>query len=137
MSFDDKNSLNWLINSDACLAIVPYSLCFKYLKIDPRLKVVFPNQGVPLMWHFILSRSNQSIEVLNEWVESLLIKANIDKLADQGWYLPFRKNYAQSKYNPEISKINGPSKICWDNSWSFPLLKNVEKLSLEKFYNNN
>ena len=27
MLFDDKNMLNWLINSDACVAIVPYSLC--------------------------------------------------------------------------------------------------------------
>ena len=33
MLFDDKNMLNWLINSDACVAIVPYSLCSKYLKI--------------------------------------------------------------------------------------------------------
>ena len=32
MVFDDKNMLNWLINSDACVAIVPYSLCSKYLK---------------------------------------------------------------------------------------------------------
>ncbi len=56
--FDDKNMLNWLINSDAIVAIVPYSLCSKYLKIDPRLSLVFPSQGVPLMWHFLLSRSN-------------------------------------------------------------------------------
>ena len=58
MIFDDKNMLNWLINSDACVAIVPYSLCSKYLKIDTRLSLVFPSQGVPLMWHFLLSRSN-------------------------------------------------------------------------------
>jgi len=32
--FDDKNMLNWLINSDAIVAIVPYSLCSKNLKID-------------------------------------------------------------------------------------------------------
>ena len=42
--FDDKNMLNWLINSDACVAIAPYSLCSKYLKIDPRLSLVFPSQ---------------------------------------------------------------------------------------------
>ena len=64
MVFDDKNMLNWLINSDACVAIVPYSLCSKYLKIDPRLSLVFPSQGVPLMWHFILSRSNLKNQTL-------------------------------------------------------------------------
>jgi len=64
MLFDDKNMLNWLINSDAIVAIVPYSLCSKYLKIDPRLSLVFPSQGVPLMWHFLLSRSNLNNAIL-------------------------------------------------------------------------
>ena len=65
MLFDDQNSLNWLINSDACIAIVPFSLCSKYLKMDSRLSVVFPNQGVPLMWHFILSKSDSNYEILD------------------------------------------------------------------------
>jgi len=47
MLFDDKNMLYWLINSDAIVAIVPYSLCSKYLNIDPRLSLVFPSQGAP------------------------------------------------------------------------------------------
>ncbi len=135
MLFDDKNMLNWLINSDACVAIVPYSLCSKYLKIDPRLSLVFPRQGVPLMWHFILSRSNLNNEILIKWIKSLENKSIVDKLVSQGWYLPFKSDYLQSKYNSEIYPISGPSKKCWDNSWSFPVLTNEQKINLENSWN--
>ena len=135
MVFDDKNMLNWLINSDACVAIVPYSLCSKYLKIDPRLSLVFPSQGVPLMWHFILSRSNLKNQILIKWIKSLENKSIVDKLVSEGWYLPFNSDYLQNKYKSEIYPISGPSKKCWDNSWSFPVLTNEEKINLENSWN--
>jgi len=135
MLFDDKNMLNWLINSDACVAIVPYSLCSKYLKIDPRLSLVFPSQGVPLMWHFILSRSNLNNEKLINWIKSLENKSIVDKLVSQGWYLPFNSDYVQSKYSSQRYHISGPSKKCWDNSWSFPALTNEQKINLENSWN--
>ena len=135
MLFDDKNMLNWLINSEASVAIVPYSLCSKYLKIDPRLSLVFPNQGVPLMWHFILNRSNRNNEILIKWIKSLENKKTVDKLVSQGWYLPFNSDYSQSKYNSEMSTISGPSKKCWDNSWSFPVLTNEQKINLNNSWN--
>ena len=135
--FDDKNMLNWLINSDACVAIVPYSLCSKYLKIDPRLSLVFPNQGVPLMWHFLLSRSNLNNDILIKWIKSLENNSIVDKLVSQGWYLPFNSDYFQSKYKykSEMPPILGPSKKCWDNSWSFPLLTNEQKINLKNSWN--
>ena len=135
MLFDDKNMLNWLINSDACVAIVPYSLCSKYLKIDPRLSLVFPSQGVPLMWYFLLSRSNLNNAILIKWIKSLENKSTVDKLVSQGWYLPFNNDYLQSKYRSESFNIAGPSKKCWDNSWSFPVLTNEQKINLTNSWN--
>jgi len=135
MVFDDKNILNWLINSDACIAIVPYSLCSKYLKIDPRLSLVFPSQGVPLMWHFLLSRSNLNNAILIKWIKSLENKSIVDKLVSQGWYLPFNSDYLQSKYKTEMLPISGPSEKCWENSWSFPVLTNEQKINLKNIWN--
>ncbi|MDC3095584.1 hypothetical protein OA409_02885, partial [Prochlorococcus sp. AH-716-M06] len=135
MIFDDKNMLNWLINSDACVAIVPYSLCSKYLKIDPRLSLVFPSQGVPLMWHFLLSRSNLNNEILSQWIKSLENKSIVDKLVSQGWYLPFNGDYLQSKYKSEMFPISVPSAKCWENSWSFPVLTNEQKSNLKNIWN--
>ena len=135
MLFDDKNMLNWLVNSDACLAIVPYSLCSKYLKIDPRLSLVFPSEGVPLMWHFLLSRSNLNDEILIKWIKSLEKKSIVDKLVSQGWYLPFNSDYLQTKYKSGMSPISGPSKRCWDNSWSFSVLTSEQKINLQNSWN--
>ena len=135
MLFDDKNMLNWLINSDAIVAIVPYSLCSKYLKIDPRLSLVFPSQGVPLMWHFLLSRSNLNNAILMKWIKSLENKSIVDKLVSQGWYLPFNSDYLQSKYKTEMLPILGPSEKCWENSWSFPVLTNEQKINLKNIWN--
>ncbi len=135
MLFDDKNMLNWLINSDACVAIVPYSLCSKYLKIDPRLSLVFPRQGVPLMWHFLLSRSNLNNAILIKWIKSLENKSIVDKLVSQGWYLPFNSDYLQSKYKSEMYPISGPSKKCWENSWSLPVLTNEQKINFKNLWN--
>ncbi len=135
MLFDDKNMLNWLINSDASVAIVPYSFCSKYLKIDPRLSLVFPSQGVPLMWHFLLSRSNLNNAILIKWIRTLENKSIVDKLVSQGWYLPFNSDYLQSKYKSELFPISGPSEQCWENSWSFPVLSNEQIINFRNFWN--
>ena len=134
--YEDQNSLNWLINTDASVAIVPYTLCEKYFRFDSRLSVVFPNKGVPLIWSFILSKSRINSEILIDWVESLEKQSVIDKLANQGWYFPFKNEYSQSKYNIETEKnYFGPSKICWANSWSLFPIDNRQKLDLENSWN--
>ena len=136
MFFDDKNSINWLINSHASVAIIPFSLCERYLRFDSRLSMVFPNKGVPLMWNFLLSKSKINNRIIIDWIKSLEERSTIDELANQGWYLPFKNEYSQNKYNVKIAKNNdGPSKKCWENSWSFPPIDNQEKLNLENFWN--
>ena len=128
--FDDQNSLNWLINSDACVAIIPYSLCLKYFKIDSRLSIVFPRQGVPLMWHFLLTRTIGNNDKLISWIDSLSTKSNTNKLASQGWYLPFENKFPKSNINSGNPNLSGPSQTCWDNSWSFPPLTNDQNMNL-------
>ena len=136
MLFDDQNSINWLINSQASVAIVPYSQCFKYLKIDPRLSIIFPNKGVPLILNFLLNKSKINNQILINWINSFEKKSIIDELANQGWYLPFNNEYTRNEYNNIIKKdIFGPSKICWENSWSLPPLNIKEKLNLENSWN--
>ena len=87
------------------------------------------------MWHFLLSRSNLNNAILIKWIKSLENKSIVDKLASQGWYLPFNSDYSQSKYNSEIFPISGPSEKCWKNSWSFPVLTNEQKINLQNFWN--
>ena len=73
--------------------------------------------------------------ILTDWIKSLEKKSTVDKLASQGWYLPFNSDYVQSKYKSELLTISGPSQQCWDNSWSFPILTNEQKVNLENYWN--
>ena len=115
---------------------MPYSLCVKHLRFDSRLSMIFPEKGVPLMWNFLLCNSKTNNKILIDWIKSLDKKNTIDKLANEGWYLPFENEYAQSKYNIETKNDKvGPSQKCWENSWSFSPLNNKQKLNLENLWN--
>jgi len=137
--YDDKNAIDRLINTDAVLAILPLTICKKYLKIDSRLSIVFPNQGVPLMWNFLMFNNNFNQTLLLNWIDSLLDRELINKLIKDGLYLPFDNEYIQSKYK-DMSKserfLNRPSEECWRNSWSFRNLKESEKAELQKIWKN-
>tara|TARA_B100000900_G_scaffold349646_1_gene315882 strand:- start:619 stop:1614 length:996 start_codon:yes stop_codon:yes gene_type:complete len=133
--YDDINAIDFLINTDAALAILPLTLCKKYLKFDSRLSIVFPDQGVPLMWNFLLINNKFNQTLLLNWIDKLLDRNSLNKLIKDGYYLPFNDEYIQSKYkNTGKSErlLNRPSEECWRNSWSFNSLKESEKIELEK-----
>ena len=135
--YDDINAIDWLINTDAVLAILPLTICEKYLKIDPRLSIVFPNQGVPLMWNFLLINNNFNQALLINWIDKLIDKNSINKLVKDGLYLPFNNEYIHSKYkysSKSARLLNRPSEECWRNSWSFNSLKESEKVEFEKIW---
>ena len=71
--------------------------------------------------------------MLIDWIQSFENRTTIDKLAYQGWYLPFNNKYSQSKYSKNTNF--GPSKLCWENSWSLSPIKGKEKLNLENLWN--
>ncbi len=85
----------------------------------------------------MLTKSNNNKNILIDWINSLEENRTIDKLSNQGWYLPFNTNYIQSKYKSEMHQTSGPSKLCWDNSWSFPQLTNLQKIKFENYWNKN
>tara|TARA_B100000614_G_scaffold77352_1_gene69131 strand:- start:130 stop:1125 length:996 start_codon:yes stop_codon:yes gene_type:complete len=133
--YDDINAIDFLINTDAVLAILPLTICEKYLKFDSRLSIVFPNQGVPLMWNFLLINNNFNQTILHNWIDKLFERNSLNKLIKDGYYLPFSDAYIQSKYkysSKSARLLNRPSEECWENSWSFNPLKESEKIELEK-----
>ena len=135
--YDDKNAIDWLINTEATLAILPLTMCEKYLKIDSRLSIVFPNQGVPLMWNFLLINNNFNQTQLLSWIDKLLERQSLNKLIKDGLYLPFKNEYIQSQYknsSQSLRLLNRPSEECWRNSWSFNSLKESEKVEFEKIW---
>ena len=135
--YDEINAIDWLINTDAILAILPLTICEKYLKIDSRLSIVFPNQGVPLMWNFLLINNNFNQTLLLNWIDKLLDSNSLNRLIKDGLYLPFSNEYIQSKYKDTSNStglLNKPSEECWRNSWSFNSLKESEKVEIEEIW---
>ena len=134
--YDDRNAFDWLINSKAIVAVIPYSLCQKYLKIDSRLSMVFPDNGVPLIWQFIISKSYSNQEPLIEWINSLKNVYAAEKLREVGWYLPYKDQYIKDFYIKKKyeNKNISPSDECWNNSWSLPPLYKEEKLKEESLW---
>tara|TARA_Y100000589_G_scaffold312352_1_gene332625 strand:- start:482 stop:1477 length:996 start_codon:yes stop_codon:yes gene_type:complete len=135
--YDDINAIDWLTNTDAVLAILPLTICKKYLRIDSRLSLVFPNQGVPLMWNFLLINNKLNQKLLLNWIDKLRDKNSLNKLISDGFYLPFNDEYIQNMYkNTSKSKrfLNRPTQECWQNSWSFNALKESDKVELEKIW---
>tara|TARA_Y100000589_G_scaffold327272_1_gene368757 strand:- start:1153 stop:2148 length:996 start_codon:yes stop_codon:yes gene_type:complete len=138
--YDDINAIDWLINTNAILAIMPITKCQKYLKIDSRLSLFFPNQGVPLMWNFLLLNNNFDQKELLEWLEKLINKNTFNRLLRDGWYLPFNYKNIQDKYkyiNTSQTLSMRPSEECWKNSWSFLPLNESEKIKLNKTWNDS
>tara|TARA_B100000212_G_scaffold133783_1_gene100470 strand:- start:130 stop:651 length:522 start_codon:yes stop_codon:yes gene_type:complete len=135
--YDDINAIDWLINTEAVLAILPLTICEKYLKIDSRLSIVFPNKGVPLMWNFLLLNKNFNQTLLINWIDELLDRNSLNKLTKDGLYLPFKNEFIQSKYKDTSNSprsSNRPTEECWRNSWSFNSLKISEKIELKKIW---
>ena len=136
MLFDDQNAMNWLINSQTTVAIVPYFLVKRYLRTDSRLKAVFPNEGVPLIWYFLLNKSKINNQILIDWIKSFDMRDTIDLLANEGWYLPFNNVNSPNKYKINTKNNTfGPSKKCWENSWSFSPMNYKERFDLENLWN--
>jgi len=135
--YDDTNAIDWLINTDAVLAILPLTICEKYLKIDSRLSIVFPNQGVPLMWNLLLIKNDFNQTLLKDWIDRLLERNSLNKLIKDGLYLPFNNEYfkSSSKHTSKYARLlNRPSEECWRNSWSFNSLRESEKVELEELW---
>ena len=136
--YDDKNAIDWLINTDAVIAVMPLTQCIKFLKIDSRLSIIFPSKGVPLMWNFLLIKSKINQNQLREWIKVIENKNTIRKLSSQGWYIPFKNDIVHEEYSrlfisDELN--NNPSIECWNNSWSMPPLTQSDKITLENYWN--
>tara|TARA_Y100000589_G_scaffold179053_1_gene169559 strand:- start:3102 stop:4067 length:966 start_codon:yes stop_codon:yes gene_type:complete len=130
--FDDLNAIDRLINSEALIALMPYTEALKYLKIDSRLSIIFLNQGVPLIWQFFLFKNiyNQK-SFLNWFLE--LEKKNFNAFKHSGWFLPLDQIYIES--TNQISRLRkNPSQECWNNSWSLHPLTPSAKIQIENLW---
>ncbi len=138
--FDDKNALNWLMNGDARVAVLPLNRCLRNLKIDPRLNIVLPNIGSPLNWTVLLRPINTKEPWPQSWLENYIKMPLLGKLLADGW-LPsiehsLLRDSAQS-LSFKYRSIVLPPKQTWERCWSLYPLKEEDQKSLKAIWSSS
>ncbi len=125
LTYDDKNALNWLLNGDARVAVLPLQNCLKRVKFDQRFSVAFPKLGSPLNWTLLLSPKPSKEPLPIFWINELWSSPILGKLLADGLIPPLKL----IEIEKEITKIpisyrNAvfPNKEIWSQCWSLPPL---------------
>ena len=139
-SFDDRNALNWVVSGRANAAVLPLSRCVDSLFKDPRLSVLFPQEGSPLNWTVLASPVLSSEPFPTDWFDSLWGPTYLRRLLRKG-YLPPTSFSDLRRSNINISQkyqsIFIPEESTWNKCWSLPLLSVEEKKNLALHWNNS
>ncbi len=135
LTYDDKNGINWLLNGSARVVILPLQRCLSKLKHDPRLSIVFPNEGAPLNWTLLLRPKSTKEQIPYQLLEKAWSMPLMGKLMSDGWIPPIARLKLKDalKNIPEkYHSILLPPQEIWENCWSFGSLNVSKKRELEQ-----
>ncbi|WP_320667236.1 ABC transporter substrate-binding protein [Prochlorococcus sp. MIT 1307] len=137
LTFDDRNSLNWVLSGRARVAVLPLNRCFRSLTRDPRLNIALPQSGAPLNWT-VLMRPAQTTEPFPEdWLEAAWEMPLLGKLFARGWIPPITHSErlkATNRIPINYQQILFPAESFWEKCWSLPLLSIPERNRLESLW---
>ena len=120
LSFDDRFGMNWLLQGDARVAVMPLQRCMTALQRDPRLTAVLPQQGAPLHWT-LLVRPSQTVEPIpQDWVLKAWNQPLLSRLLAQGWIPPLPRDElvgAEARIPLRLRSLVLPQESVWAQSW--------------------
>ncbi len=139
-SFDDRNALNWVVSGRANATVLPLSSCVDSLIKDPRLSILFPNEGCPLNWTVLASPMLSSEPFPTDWFNLLWGPTYFRRLIRKGFFPPTSFSDLRKKYiniSQKYQSIFIPEESAWNRSWSLPVLSFEEKKNLALYWNNS
>ena len=135
LSFDDRFGLNWLLQGDARIAVLPLQRCMAALQRDPRLTALLPEQGGPLHWT-LLARPSRTAEPLpQDWVLEAWRQPLLSRLLAQGWIPPLPRDEliaAEARIPRRLRALVLPPQPVWQRSWQLPPLDSTEVQRLQQ-----
>ncbi len=134
ISFDDRYALNWLLQGDAQVAVLPLQRCMAALLRDQRLHAVLPAQGAPLNWTLLLRPSSSKEPVPQEWVKKSWKEPLLGRLLSAGWVPPLARSQlstAMSRVPKRLRALVLPSDEIWQRCWNLAPLDLSEQDALE------
>tara|TARA_Y100001970_G_C14178785_1_gene828619 strand:- start:1358 stop:1846 length:489 start_codon:yes stop_codon:yes gene_type:complete len=137
---NEINAVNWISFSDYNVALLPLNYCYKYYLQDQRINIIFPKDGVPLNWNYIIKKPNIEEELISKWINNTLTNLNIVRNISKGWYAPLSFNLLNqivksSEYR--LPHFFFPELEVWEKCWSFNQISLKEKKELETIWNSS
>ena len=139
-SFDDRNALNWVLSGRAKAAILPLSSCVDNLLADPRLSVLWPDQGSPLNWTVLASPSLSLEPFPSDLFDLLWRPTYLKRVIQKGFFPPtdFLDLWRQNvKIPTRYKSIFLPEESVWNKCWSLPMLSSEDKKELSLIWNDS
>ena len=130
ISFDDRHALNWLLQGDARVAVLPLQRCMAALMRDPRLTAVLPVQGAPLNWTVMLRPKSSKEPLPQDWVETAWQEPLLSRLLSAGWVPPLdrtRLRPALSRVPKTFQALVLPPEKVWQQCWNLAPLNPSEQ----------
>ncbi len=130
ISFDDRHALNWLLQGDAQVAVLPLQRCMGALLRDQRLHAVLPLQGAPLNWTLMLRPSSSKEPLPQDWVKKAWEEPLLSRLLSAGWVPPLARSQlsiAMSRVPKRIRALVLPSNEVWQRCWNLAPLDPSEQ----------
>ena len=127
---DGRHALNWLLQGEARVAILPLNRCAAVMRRDPRLTVVLPKQGAPLHWLLLAKSANSRAVLPWIWLEDAWTAPLCARLAATGWRSPLLEGESEPlpKTLPSaLSRVLWPPESIWQRCWSLLPLGNQER----------
>ena len=137
LTFNDRNTFNWLLSNDARAAVMPLDRCFGSVLKDPRLSIALPVAGAPLHWTLLARTLNTKEPVPVSWVMDSWKPRLLSKLLIDGWTPPILNAELEKsldlipiKYHTLLIR----SEQFYQNSWSMPPLNKSEEIELQEIW---
>ncbi len=138
--FDDRNALNWVVSGRAKAAVLPLSRCVDRLIEDPRLSVLFPQEGSPLNWTVLASPSLSPEHFPTDWFNSLWGANYLSRVISKGFLPPTNLSDLRKKnikFPQKYQSIFFPEESVWNKCWSLPRLSFERKKDYALNWNNS
>ena len=140
LTFDDRQSTNWLLKGEARVVVLPLNRCITLLGRDPRLRAVLPASGAPLHWTVLLRPEASREPVPQSWVEKGWRDPLRRRLAQLGWRAPINSSGSMADQNALSERLRPllfPSADTWSRCWSLPPLLPEDRSALQSLWRNS
>jgi len=134
ISFDDRHALNWLLQGDAQVAVLPLQRCMAALLRDQRLHAVLPAQGAPLNWTVMLRPRSSKEPLPQDWVKKAWEEPLLSRMLSAGWVPPLARSQlstAMSRVPKRLRALVLPSEEIWQRCWNLAPLDPSEQEALK------